>query len=234
MNECPTPQVLRGYLDEQLPPDQAEAITAHVEHCPHCQRQMERWCHPLTQTLPDGGPGSAGPPHVPGYEVEALLGAGGMGVVYRARDVKLGRVVALKVLRAGPHTRPEELARFHTEARVVANLSHPGVVPIYEFGEHAGHHFFTMEYCPGGSLHQQLAGKPLPPREAAQLMEAVARGVHAAHQARVLHRDLKPANVLLTADGTPKVADFGLAKQLDAAGHSATGAIMGTPSYMAP
>jgi WD40 repeat protein len=235
VTECPTLEVLRGYLDEQLPPDQSEAVTAHVEHCPHCQRQMERLCQPLGQTLPDGSPGlAAGPPRVPGYEVEALLGAGGMGVVYKALDVKLGRVVALKVLKSGPHFRAEALKRFVTEAQAVARLQHPGVVAVHGFGDHQGYHYLVMEYCPGGSLHQKLAGKPLPPRAAAELVGAVARAIHAVHEVKVLHRDLKPANVLLTADGQPRVADFGLAKQLDGPGQSSTGHVIGTPSYMAP
>jgi WD40 repeat protein len=228
--------LLRQYLDERLPPEQSEGVTAHVELCPDCQRLMEQWLAPAASTKPgvELGLPAAARLDIPGYEVQGVLGSGGMGVVYRALDVKLGRVVALKVLRAGPHTRPDELDRFHTEARVVASLNHPGVVPVYGFGEHDGHHYFTMEYCPAGSLHQKLQGKPLLPRAAAALVEAAARGVHAAHEARVLHRDLKPANVLLGADGQPRVADFGLARHLDAAGQSSSGHVIGTPNYMAP
>jgi WD40 repeat protein len=227
------PDVLRSYLDEQLPPDVAETVSAHVEQCAPCQQRLEVWTA-VTRTQPGSEFGSAAPPGVPGYEILGLLGSGGMGVVYRARGERLGRVVALKLLRAGAATAPEVRERFHTEARVVAGLNHPALVPVYEFGEHEGHLFFTMEYCPGGSLQQKLGGKPLPPRAAAQLVAAVARGVEAAHQARVLHRDLKPANVLLTADGTPRVADFGLARQLDGPGQSSSGHVLGTPSYMSP
>src|SRR5437660_388517 len=118
MNECPTAELLRGYLDEQLAADQADAVTTHVEQCRHCQQRIEQWFGPAAPPRPAPAPAAAGPPRVPGYEVQAPLGAGGMGVVYRALDLRLRRPVALKVLRAGPHTQPEELARFHAEARV--------------------------------------------------------------------------------------------------------------------
>jgi serine/threonine-protein kinase len=171
---------------------------------------------------------------VPGYEILETLGRGGMGIVYRARQVRLRRTVALKMILAGPHADADDLARFRTEAEAIARLQHPGIVQIHEIGEHAGLPFFSMEYCSGGSLGQKLAGTPLPPREAAVLAEQLARAIQAAHQAQVIHRDLKPANVLLAADGTPKVTDFGLARKLDEVGPTQTGAVMGTPSYMAP
>jgi eukaryotic-like serine/threonine-protein kinase len=117
----------------------------------------------------------------------------------------------------------------------VARLQHPNIVQIFEVGEHDGHPYFSLEFVDGGSLAQKLDGTPLPPQQAARLVETLARAMHAAHQAGVVHRDLKPANVLLTADGTPKITDFGLAKKLDSdAGQTQSGAIMGTPSYMAP
>jgi WD40 repeat protein len=161
-----------------------------------------------------------------------------MGVVYRARQRKADRVVALKMILAGGHAGPDELARFRTEAEAIARLQHPNIVQIFEVGDHAGRPFFSLELCPGGGLDRQLAGTPLPPREAAALIEKLARAIHAAHQKGILHRDLKPANVLLAEDGTPKISDFGLAKKLDPAstggGLTATGAVMGTPSYIAP
>jgi tRNA A-37 threonylcarbamoyl transferase component Bud32 len=157
-----------------------------------------------------------------------------MGVVYKARHLKLNRLVALKMLRAGRDADAEEVARLQTEAEVVARLQHPNVVQIFEVGEWEGRPFLAMEFCPGGSLEKRLTGTPLAAREAAQLVEALARAVEAAHQARVLHRDLKPGNVLLDAQGTPKVTDFGLAKKLDDQGHTQSGAILGTASYMAP
>src|SRR5262249_32946454 len=113
-------------------------------------------------------------------------------------------------------------------------LHHPNIVAVHEVGEHHGKPFFSLEFCPGGSLDRRLAGSPLPPAEAARLTETLSRAMHAAHQAKVVHRDLKPANVLLTEDGTPKVTDFGLAKRLDDQSRTQTGAVVGTPSYMAP
>ena len=173
-------------------------------------------------------------PSVPGYETLGELGRGGMGVVYRARQVELNRVVALKMILAGAYAGADDLARFRREAEAVAALRHPNVVQIYEIGEHEGRPYFSLEYVEGGSLAQQLAGKPQPPRRAAELTETLARAVHSAHQQGVIHRDLKPANVLLTADGSPKVADFGLAKRLQEVGPTQTGQVVGTPGYMAP
>jgi WD40 repeat protein len=157
-----------------------------------------------------------------------------MGVVYKARQVRLGRVVALKMILAGGHAEEQDLARFRAEAEAVARLRHPHVVQIYEVGEHDGLPFFSLEFCPGGSLARRLNGTPLPPPEAARLVETLARAMQAAHEKGVVHRDLKPANVLLAEDGQPKVTDFGLAKRLDAAGQTVSGTVLGTPSYMAP
>jgi serine/threonine-protein kinase len=171
----------------------------------------------------------------PGYEILGELGRGGMGIVYKARDPRLNRLVALKMLRPGGRACPEELARFRHEAAAAARLQHPHIVQIYEVGESGGCPFFAMEWVEGGSLDRKLRGAPLPPRDAARLVATLARAVHAAHQRGLVHRDLKPANVLLTAEGLPKVADFGLAKRLDAgAGETKSGVILGTPSYMAP
>jgi len=175
------------------------------------------------------------PPLVPGYEVLGELGRGGMGVVYQARQTSLGRVVALKMILAGAHAGPEARARFRSEAQAAASLQHPNIVQIHEVGEHQGLPYFALEFVDGGSLAQRLVHSPLSPGSAAELVETLARAVHAAHAHGIVHRDLKPANVLLTAGGFPKVADFGLAKRLDdAAGQTASGAVLGTPSYMAP
>jgi WD40 repeat protein/tRNA A-37 threonylcarbamoyl transferase component Bud32 len=178
-------------------------------------------------------PGAERLPSVPGYKVLEELGRGGMGVVYKARQKSLNRIVALKMTLAGG-LGPDELLRFRTEAEAIARLEHPNIVQIHEVGEHEGRPFFSLEYCPGGSLLKKLNGTPLPAREAAALVETLARAMQAAHGRRIIHRDLKPANVLLTADGTPKITDFGLAKKLDEVGQTQSGAIMGTPSYMAP
>ena len=184
--------------------------------------------------LPGGSTAAAQPQGVPGYEILEPLGEGGMGVVYKARQVKLDRIVALKMIRDGGHARAEALARFRTEAEAIARLQHPNIVQVFEVGEHDGQPFLAMEFCPGGGLDRKLGRAALPPREAATLMETLAQAMEAAHRARVVHRDLKPANVLLSADGTPKISDFGLARKLDEAGQTQTGAVMGTPSYMAP
>jgi WD40 repeat protein len=187
-------------------------------------------------------PGSiaAGPPagiewpQVPGYEILGVLGRGGMGIVYKARQLGLERVVALKMILQASHASAEERQRFHGEAQAVARLQHPHIVQIYEVGEHQGWPYFSLEFCAGGNLDQKLDGTPLAPLQAAHLVEALARATHVAHGAGIVHRDLKPANVLLTADGAPKIADFGLARRLDVAGQTRTGAVLGTPSYMAP
>ncbi len=154
-------------------------------------------------------------PRIPGYDVEALLGRGGMGVVYKARHRRLNRLVALKMLIAGAYAGPPERARFQREAEAVASLHHANIVAVYDVGDHEGCPYFTMELLEGGSLAQSLAGTPQPARQAAALLIALAEAVQAAHRAGIVHRDLKPANILLTAEGTPKVADFGLARHFD-------------------
>jgi WD40 repeat protein len=177
-------------------------------------------------------------PRVPGYEILGLLGHGGMGVVYRARQLGLDRVVALKMILGGAFATDKSLARFHAEAQAVARLQHPNIVQIFEIGEVDGLPYFSQEHVEGGTLAAHLDGTPAPPRRAAELCELLARAVQFAHERGVLHRDLKPANVLLTADGAPKIADFGLAKRLedDSAAPPATetGLALGTPRYMAP
>jgi tetratricopeptide (TPR) repeat protein/tRNA A-37 threonylcarbamoyl transferase component Bud32 len=180
------------------------------------------------------GPDGAVPRRFGGYDLLEVLGRGGMGVVFKARQRGLARLVALKMILAGRDAGEAELARFKTEAEAAARLQHPNIVQIHEVGAHHGRAYLALEFCPGGGLDRKLSGTPLPPGEAARLVETLGRAVHAAHQAGVVHRDLKPANVLLAADGTPKVSDFGLAKMLDEAGQTASGAVMGTPSYMAP
>jgi tetratricopeptide (TPR) repeat protein/tRNA A-37 threonylcarbamoyl transferase component Bud32 len=191
---------------------------------------------PLVAESPDGGL-----PQVAGYEVEAILGRGGMGVVYKARHLALKRTVALKML-AARHASGAERARFKTEAEAVARLQHANVVQIHEIGEADGRPFLVMEFVAGGSLARRLAGRTLPPCDAARLVAALAEAMHLAHCRNLVHRDLKPANVLLGGEADapisacqPKVTDFGLARQLDAdSGQTQVGVVLGTPSYMAP
>jgi hypothetical protein len=171
---------------------------------------------------------------IPGYELLEELGRGAMGVVYKARQVRANRFVALKMILAGPFAGEAERARFQIEAEAIARLQHPNIVQVYEVGEYEGNPFFSLEFCPGGSVDKKLNGTPLPPAEAASLVQTLARAVQAAHERGVIHRDLKPANILLGSDNTPKITDFGLAKKLDASGQTGSGAILGTPSYMAP
>jgi WD40 repeat protein len=178
---------------------------------------------------------AAGVVSVPGYEIEGVLGRGGMGVVYKARHLALKRTVALKMVLAGGHAAPQELARFRSEAEAVARLQHANIVQVFEVGAADGHPYCALEFVEGGSLAGRLKGQTMPAREAAKLAEALARAVQLAHSRNVVHRDLKPANVLLAADGTPKITDFGLARQLDSdSGETQAGQVMGTPSYMAP
>ncbi|HZT83779.1 MAG TPA: protein kinase [Gemmataceae bacterium] len=210
-----------------LSPEQAQAAADAAESLP-----------PVRDT--------GGRPTVAGYDILEELGRGGMGVVYKAKQVGLDRLVALKMILAGAHAGPHELARFRSEAAAVARLQHPNIVQVYEVGEQEGRPYFSLEFVEGTSLAHALDGVPHPPRESARLIETVARAIHAAHQRGIIHRDLKPANVLLAASGlaessplagaVPKITDFGLAKQLGSTeiGHTRSGAIMGTPSYMAP
>jgi tetratricopeptide (TPR) repeat protein/predicted Ser/Thr protein kinase len=184
--------------------------------------------------LPAAAPRVTGP-QVPGYEVLRELGHGGMGVVYEARQLFPPRTVALKMLRADAVGGDEGQERFRREVEAVARLQHPNIVQLYEYAEHDGRPSFAMEFVDGGSLDRQLKDRPLPPDQAARLVATLARAVHHAHQQGVVHRDLKPANVLVAADGTPKIADFGLARRLDQPLLSVSGAaIIGTPAYMAP
>ena len=174
-------------------------------------------------------------PAIPGYEIVEELGRGGMGVVYKARELKLNRTVALKTVSFGTHASAGDLTRLRREATAIARLQHPNIVQVFEVGEITGAPYFSMELCSGGTLSQRVRQGSLPVAEAAAIVAALARAVHASHEQGVIHRDLKPSNILLAADGAPKVADFGLAKFMDAADdHTRSGAILGTPNYMAP
>ena len=258
MSDCPSADQLGQLLAEELSPQEHAVVAAHVDRCPRCQQILETltdtvlvpaavheeqqaeqpgppFLHRLMAApLVDGDSQPAAWPAVPGYEIVRLLGRGGMGVVYQARHVRLHRLVALKTLAAAQDD-PVQEARFQREAETAARLQHPNIAQVYEVGEHEGRPYFVLEFLGGGSLSDKLSGTPQPPGRAAELVLTLAHAMHYAHQQGVVHRDLKPANVLLAEDGTPKITDFGLAKNLDL-DHEQTrsGAVVGTPSYMAP
>jgi WD40 repeat protein len=171
---------------------------------------------------------------LPGFEVLEEIGAGGMGVVFKARQTALKRIVAIKMIRAGVHAGRRELARFRYEAEAVAQLQHPNIVQVFSVGEWEGQPYLVLEYLEGGSLSRWIGGQPQAPGTAAELVQKLSRAVHYAHGRGILHRDLKPANVLLTAEGEPKIADFGLAHPVDGHGLTEGPGILGSPSYMAP
>src|SRR5262249_53910504 len=186
---------------------------------------------------PRGGrPAAWPPPGVPGSGSRAPRAQAGARALRGPRQLAANRLVALKMIRGFRHATAQERLRFRIETEAVARLAHPHIVPLYEAGEVGGQPFFSSEFCDGGGLDRRLQTWRPTPAEAAARVEPLARAVHYAHLRGVVHRDLKPANVLLTADGTPKITDFGLAKRLDAEGRdvSQSGAVLGTAPYMAP
>lgn len=193
----------------------------------------------LADTVPlaPGAGGSKSPQKMFGhYELLSEIARGGMGVVYKARQVRLNRLVALKMIRAGEFANAQEVQRFYAEAEAAARLDHPGIAPVYEVGEVAGQHFFSMAFVQGQSLNSKIKTQgPLVPKHAAQLLRTVATAVQYAHDKGIVHRDIKPHNILLDENEQPRVADFGLAKQVQGASDlTTTGQVMGTPSYMPP
>jgi eukaryotic-like serine/threonine-protein kinase len=280
-SDCPSAHELDAFHVGTLAEDRIDAVAEHLEHCPRCEAAIRRLDSSVDKALAAvrlAGPvAPSGPenaivaalvrgadidptspdnwPQLPGYEIVAAIGQGGMGAVYRARHVRLGRDVALKRIRTG---RDRDLARSRAEAETLARLRHPNIVQIYEVVEHEDQVYLALELIEGGSLAAYLQGKPLRQTDTAALLETVARAVEHAHRHGVIHRDLKPANILLhQQDGpavrlsgarrlvatsllspaslVPKVADFGIAKRLALdSGQTLEGDIIGTPSYMAP
>lgn len=201
--------------------------------------------YPVDETIdstprPDGVSIGEQIKYVGEYEIIEEIARGGMGVVFKARQQKLNRTVALKMILAGTLADTADVERFYREARAAGRLKHPNIVPVHEIGEHEGRHYFTMDFVDGNSLAEQIREESLPPRRAAEVVRATAEAVQFAHTQGTVHRDLKPANVLLTADGSPQITDFGLAKMLESVDEesraelTATGQILGTPSYMSP
>ena len=246
-------RVLAEYLravDEGRPIDRAELLAAYPDLAGELRSFFANRDAIARMSEPFEGPPSEmptvgfaehpaeAPPRVRyfgDYEILAEIARGGMGVVYRARQVSLNRQVALKMILAGQLASPADVERFQREAEAAANLDHPNIVPIYEVGQHEGQHYFSMKLVEGGSLARRMPQLLKSPRDAAKLLLDIARAVHYAHQRGILHRDLKPANILLDATGRPMVTDFGLAKQVESqGGQTSTGAVVGTPAYMAP
>jgi serine/threonine protein kinase len=249
---------------QPLGPDIAEVVMRRLKQLPDsfAPTEMQLLVPAATSPRADAeGTAIAVPerPAVPGYEILGELGRGGMGVVYQARQLGLQRTVALKMLLHGTQANPKMLARFQAEAAAIARLQHPNIVQIYNVGESAGRPYIVLEYVASGSLAQFLEGTPQPARAAAQMVQTLARAVHAAHASGVIHRDLKPANILLRDERghagdadrlhqasrleslVPKITDFGVAKfargdedSPDLKGPTATGELLGTPNYMAP
>ncbi len=201
----------------------ADAAGSHSRHS--AEPDLTEW--PETMLQP--------PCRFAGYELLEEIGRGGMGIVYRARQLNLDREVAVKMILRGPLASGADRERFRVEAEATARLDHPNIVPVYEVGQSQQRPYFSMKFIRGRTLSSLLAERPLPPREAAQIMAAVARGIHYAHQHGILHRDLKPSNILIDQHGQPHVTDFGLAKRTgDVTVITQTGAVLGTPAYMAP
>ncbi|HYT87143.1 MAG TPA: protein kinase [Gemmataceae bacterium] len=264
-NECPTEQELSAFHLGDLPEALQATVAAHLEQCTLCEttlQQLEGESDLILSALrlpANGATASGGDeeartalPRLPGYEMIQEIGRGGMGVVYKAKQVRLGRLVALKMLLGSDRNR---LERFHAEAATVAQLQHPHIVQIFDIGEYQGQPYLALELVEGSSLAESLAGRPRPVRESAELLSILARAVGYAHEHGVVHRDLKPANVLLASGGreppdpsessggsrpplagaAPKITDFGLARRLEMSDtRTVEGDVLGTPAYMAP
>jgi eukaryotic-like serine/threonine-protein kinase len=253
-HDCLSHADLSAFNLGELPVAVLERVADHLEHCPCCEAALVALDHvsdPVIDSLRSlsglpitpGHRGIVAPPptHVGEYEILGELGRGGMGVVYKAADARLRRIVALKMLPGGELAGDGYRARFLAEAEAVARLQHPNIVQIFDFGESPGPAgappvpYFTLEYVDGGNLDTLMSGKPQPPDRAAAWLLTLARAVHYAHGQGIVHRDLKPSNVLVTAVGQLKLTDFGVAKVLTGSAHETLGGLLvGTPEYMAP
>jgi serine/threonine-protein kinase len=239
----PTPEQLAAFDRGDIAEADAAAIEDHLATCPECLARLESGSgqDDLLRLVRAASRGDrAGTPpivarHIPtGYELIEPIGRGGMGVVFKARQRALGRLVALKQIRAGLDAAPKELARFQGEAEAAAMLSHPHIVRVFDVGQQDGLPYIAMELVEGGSLADRLAGGPLRPAEAAALIADLARALQHAHENGIVHRDLKPSNILFATDQSPRIADFGLVKFEGIPGTTLSGALVGTPRYMAP
>jgi serine/threonine protein kinase len=244
MSTCPSHETLARLGHDSLDGAAWAAVEAHVQHCAECVGSLEKLAAHGTATAPASAslPPEDSLPRIPGFDIEAELGRGGMGAVYRAWEPKLTRTVALKVVASGPMASARERKRWLLEARCVTRVRHPNIVHIHDAAEAGGWLYLVLEFVPGGSLKERLR-EPLPPRAAAELLRLVAQAMSAVHEAGLLHLDLKPSNILLDSapdapwkDASPKVADFGIARPLADLNASSTSLAgpWGTPSYMAP
>jgi serine/threonine-protein kinase len=224
----------RSLSAEQLCPDDA-ALQKVLRQRIRKRQRLQAVLDLPGETLALEPPPAPSVPTIAGYEILEVLGRGGMGVVYKARQTALNRLVAIKMVLAGGHAGSHELERLRTEAKACARLGHPNIVQIYAVDDHAGFPYLVLELVEGSNLAQSVGGQPLPARRAAELVQTLALAVEDAHKQNIVHRDLKPSNVLVAADGTLKIADFGLAKLLDVqSDKTGTAAVLGSPSYMAP
>lgn len=261
---CPSSELLAGLNAGELQARQAQAITDHARHCPKCFPLISDvvWRNATTELDATTAVFSHDPASeheaptqifrrgaaslhsindqvtadvIGDYEILKEIARGGMGVVFKARHRKLGRLAAVKLIKSGEIAGDDEIKRFHAEASAASRLDHANIVPVFEAGEHRGQHYMAMAYVDGPSMWARAKEGPIEPVEAARLMEQVAKAIHYAHEKGIVHRDLKPQNILIADDGTPKVTDFGLAKRSDQDnGMTGTGMALGTPSYMPP
>jgi serine/threonine-protein kinase len=249
--ECPSAEVLRAFGLGDLPDELFDTVADHVAACTGCEAALDRLSKvpdslmnqlrrldgdaTVPQRYPRISTGLTLPMRLGRYELLEVLGEGGMGVVYKARQERPNRLVAVKMVLGGVLAGSAALARLRTEVEAAGRLQHPAIVQVFDYGEQDGRPYFVMEHLSGGSLARRLREGPLLERSAAELVRTLARAIHTAHQQRVVHRDLKPANVLLSAADEPKIADFGLAVLLDGTDRQTENeAVLGTPAYMAP
>lgn len=259
--QCPPREILQRLLDDQVDDEQLAALDVHLSGCSICVESIEQLSETkdtvsivaanertdcLTWELEqvdrvanaiqeDLVPDPDIIPKIRGYEIESVIARGGMGIVYKAKQINANRRVALKMLLRGNFSHPEEIHRFLAEAKSAAKLNHPSIVSVYDVGTDEGQHYFTMEYVDGKSLRETIQDGPVSNQFASTLIVKIAEAIAYGHDQGIIHRDLKPANVLLDQGNQPYVADFGLAKQIDADDQlTTTGQILGTPSYMSP